>query len=352
MYYASIIFYGGVSMVDDNKAKGGKARAESLTSEQRKAIARKAATARWDADIPLADFEGVFPIGNAEVAAAVLPNGKRLLTQATFLRALGRSRSPKAGTGVLSTVDGLPFFLQADALTPYISDDLRMSTTPIFFRTKSGGKAVGYDAELLPMVCEVYLKYRDDSLAKDGKIPAISEHVIRACDAVMRGLARVGIVALVDEATGYQEVRDRKALQSILDTFLRKELAAWASCFPNDFYKEIFRLRGWEWATISSKRPRMVGKLTKDIVYSRLAPGILKELEERNPRNENWYRKGRHHQWLTADVGHSALAQHLHAVVAFMRVSKTWDKFYEMLNRAFPKRGDTLELPFMADPSS
>jgi hypothetical protein len=162
----------------------------------------------------------------------------------------------------------------------------------------------------------------------------------------------MGIVALVDEATGYQEVRDRNALQSIPDTFLRKELAAWASCFPNDFYKEIFRLRGWEWATISSKRPRMVGKLTKEIVYSRLAPGILKELKERNPRNENWYRKGRHHQWLTEDVGHSALAQHLHAVVAFMRVWKTWDQFYEMLDRAFPKRGDTLELPFMADPSS
>lgn len=339
-------------MVDESKAKGGKARADALSPEERKAIARKAALARWDADVPQAEFEGVFPIGNTEVSAAVLPNGKRLLTQGTFLTALGRSRSPRAGTGVWSTVDGLPFFLQAEALKTYISDDLRMSTTPIFFRTKTGGRAVGYDAELLPMVCEIYLKYRDDSLARDGKIPGTSEHVIRACDAVMRGLARVGIVALVDEATGYQEVRDRKALQSILDAFLRKELAAWASCFPNDFYKEMFRLRGWEWATLSTKRPRMAGKLTKDIVYSRLAPGIVQELEERNPANENWYRKARHHQWLTQDVGHPALAQHLHAVVAFMKVSRTWDQFYSMLNKAFPKRGDTLELPFMADPSS
>ena len=87
-------------MVDENKAKGGHARAEALSPEERKAIAKKAASARWDADIPQADFEGAFPIGDAEVAAAVLPNGKRLLTQATFLRALGRSRSPKAGTGV------------------------------------------------------------------------------------------------------------------------------------------------------------------------------------------------------------------------------------------------------------
>jgi hypothetical protein len=339
-------------MTDESKVKGGKARAESLTPEQRKEIARKAANARWDADIPLADFEGVFPIGNAEVAAAVLPNGKRLLTQATFLRALGRSRSPKAGTGVLSTVDGLPFFLQAEALNPYISDDLRMSTTPIFFRTKTGGKAVGYDAELLPMVCEVYLKYRDDCLARDGKLPVTHEHIILACDVVMRGLARVGIVALVDEATGYQEVRDRKALQLILDAFLRKELAAWALRFPKEFYEQIFRLRGWNWDSISTKRPRFVGKITKDIVYARLAPGILKELEEKNPTDERGYRKARHHQWLTDDVGNPALAQHLHTVITLMKLSNSWEKFYEMLNQAFPKRGDTLQLPLMVDPLS
>ncbi len=339
-------------MKDEAKVRAAKARAEALSPEQRKAIAKKAASARWDADIPQADFEGVFPIGDAEVSAAVLPNGKRLLTQATFLRALGRSRSPKAGTGVLSTVDGLPFFLQAEALNPHISEDLRMSTTPIFFRTKSGGKAVGYDAELLPMVCEVYLKYRDDCLANDGKLPAMHEHIIRACDAVMRGLARVGIVALVDEATGYQEVRDKKALQSILDAFLRKELAAWALRFPKEFYEQIFRLRGWNWESISSKRPRVVGRITKDIVYARLAPGIVKELEEKNPADEKGYRKARHHQWLTDDVGNPALAQHLHTVITLMKLSDSWDKFYGMLNQAFPKRGDTLELPFMADPSS
>lgn len=339
-------------MTDKTKAKGGYARAEALTADQRKEIARKAAAARWDADIPQADFEGAFPIGDTEVAAAVLPNGKRLLTQATFLRALGRSRSPKAGTGVLSTVDGLPFFLQAEALKPYLSDELRMSTTPIFFRTKSGGKAVGYDAELLPTVCEVYLKYRDDCLAKDGKLPAAQEHIIRACDAVMRGLARVGIVALIDEATGYQEVRDRKALQSILDAFLRKELAAWALRFPKEFYEQLFRLRGWTWDRISSKRPRIVGKITKDIVYARLAPGILKELETKNPANEKGYRKTRHHQWLTEDVGNPALAQHLHTVITLMKLSSSWEQFYAMLNQAFPKRGDTLELPFMADPAT
>jgi hypothetical protein len=328
----------------NRQSKGGRARAEALTQEQRKEIARKAANARWDADIPEASYEGEFKIGDFSVAAAVLPNGKRLLTQSTFLRAIGRSRSPKGGTGVLTTVDGVPFFLQAEALRPFISEDLLKSTTPIFFRHLRGKKAVGYDAELLPAVAEVYLRMRD-SFLKDGRpVPSQYEHITRTCDAVMRGLARVGIVALVDEATGYQEVRDRLALQAILDEFLRKELAAWAKRFPDEFYQQIFRLRNWAWRGMKVNRPQVVAKYTNDLVYERLAPGILKELENRNPKGERGSRSAKHHQWLTEDVGHPALAQHLHAIIGLMRASNTWDQFKTLIGRAFPKRGETLPL--------
>jgi hypothetical protein len=219
------------------KAKGGRARAEALSPEQRKEIAVKAASARWDVNIPQSDFEGDFPIGDKVFSAAVLANGKRLLNQSSFLIALGRSRTPKAGTGVLSTVDGMPFFLQAEILKPFISEDLLQSTTPIFFRSKAGKKLVGYEAELLPMVAEVYLKMRDQYKKNNKPIPKQYAHIIEACDIVMRGLARVGIIALVDEATGYQEIRDRFALQKILDKYLTDEWAKWTNTFPDEYDK-------------------------------------------------------------------------------------------------------------------
>ena len=166
---------------------------------------------------------------------------------------------------------------------------------------------------------------------------------------LMRGLARVGIIALIDEATGYSEVRDRRALQAILDTFLRKALAAWAKRFPDEFDRHIFRLRQWEWDGMSVKRPHAVARYTNDIVYARLAPGILEELQARNPTDERGRRKAKHHQWLTDDVGHPALAQHLYAVIGLMMASGSWQQFMTMLDMAFPKRGDTLMLPFMAE---
>lgn len=339
-------------MEENKKARGGHARARALSPSRRKEIASIAATSRWNIDVPQAEYEGDFDIApNRTLSAAVLPNGKRLLVQATFLRTIGRSRSPKAGTGVLSTVDGLPFFLQAETLKPYISEELMQSTTPIFFVTKSGKRMVGYDAELLPMVAEVYLKMRDDLLEKKKPIPGQYLHIIKACDVVMRGLARVGIIALIDEATGYQDVRDRLALQAILDKFMRKEFAAWAKRFPVEFYKEIFRLRGWEWRGMKVNPPQIVAKYTNDIVYTRLTPGLLEELERKNPKNEKGHRRVKHHQWLTEDVGHPALAQHLYAVIGLMRIAddKGWDQFKTMLDRAYPRYTKLKDLPLFSD---
>lgn len=325
-------------------ARGGKARAEALSPEERKGIARKAALSRWNTGVPQVGFEGSFDLGGKEVSAAVLPNGKRIIDQATFLRTLGRSRSPKAGRGVLSTVDGLPFFIQAEALKPFISEELMQSTTPIFYITKTGKRGVGYDAQLLPMVAEVYLKLRDSYLEQGKPIPKTYEHIIKACDIVLRGLAHVGIVALVDEATGYQDVRDRLALQAILDKFLRKEFAAWAKRFPDEFYKEIFRLRQWQWKGMKVNRPQVVAKYTNDIVYRRLAPGLLDQLENVNPKDDKGHRKAKFTQWLTEDVGHPALAQHLYAVIGLMRINDDWDAFMNMLNRAYPKHKDVRQL--------
>jgi P63C domain len=242
--------------------------------------------------------------------------------------------------------DDLPFFLQADVLRPFVSPSLIESTKPIFYRTKKGGKGVGYDARSLKEVAETYLKFRDSCLRATGKIPSRYEGMIVAADMLIRGLAEVGIVALVDEATGFQEVRQRYALQEILDAFLLKELAAWAKRFPDDFYKEIYRLRGWEWRGRKFNPPQAVAGYTNDLVYERLAPGIREELERRMPKDDVGRKKGRLHQLLTEDVGHPALAQHLHAVITLMKASTSWNQFKLMMDTALPRRGTTLQLPF------
>lgn len=335
----------------EKKAKGGYARADALSPEERKGIARKAALARWDGELPIATHEGDFPLGDVVISCAVLPNGKRVITQATFLRALGRSRSPKAGTGVLATVEGLPFFLQAEALRPFISEELAMSTTPLFYRTLSGGKGVGYDANIMPTVAEVYLKFRDACLKEKGQVPGRYERMISAADILMRGLARVGIIALVDEATGYQLYRAKDALQQILEQFIAKELRPWVHTFPDEFYSHLFRLRGLAYPRDTVKKPMYFGHLTNDIVYKRMAPGVLDELKRVTPRTPNGRLKHHYHRKLTEDVGHPKLREHLAKVITVMKLSKDYHQFESQLNIVVPRYDETYALPF-DDPGS
>lgn len=328
------------------KAIGGKARAESLTQEERKSIARNAAQSRWDGTLPVATHEGDFPIGESLLSCANLPDGKRVITQATFLRALGRSRSPKAGTGVLSTVDELPFFLQANVIKPFIDEELYASTRPIFYRNKHGKKGVGYDATLLPKVAEVYLKFRDHSLANNGEIPKQHEHIIRASDTLIRGLARVGIIALVDEATGYQKDRAKNELAKILEAFVAKELQPWVKTFPSDFYENMFRLREIPYPTEGVKRPQYFGHLTNDIIYRRLAPGVWKELKEQAEKDEKGRLKNKLHQKLTVEIGHPKLRELVVSVTTVMKLSNSWNDFKGKLDRVHPAYNETMLLPF------
>jgi hypothetical protein len=323
------------------RARGGIERAKSLSPERRSEIAGRGAAAREEyKKLPLAEFgDPNRPLRILETAMPcyVLSDGTRVLTQFGFLQAIGRSPRPAGGTGGLAGFDKLPSFLGASNLKPLITDDLIASSAPIHFRLPTGGRAVGYRAELLPQVCNVYLAGRDQ-----GLLIGRQKDMAARADMLVRGLAETGIVALVDEATGYQQVRSRDALQAFLDRFLRKELAAWVKTFPDEFFYELFRLKKWQWKG-TSKRPGVVGTYINDLIYDRLGPGVLAELEKKNPV-ENGRRKAKHFQWLTEDIGHPALAQHMYATIGFMRSAETWDEFKSTFYRAFPKKGENLAL--------
>ena len=239
-------------------------------------------------------------IGDIEIPCYVLEDETRVLSQGGFLQAIGRARTPMKGRD--SDVDKLPSFLSAKNLKPFISKELVTSSTPVVFQAPSRGPvAHGYRADLLPQVCEVYLKARDA-----GVLLLTQAHIPITAGILIRGLATVGIIALVDEATGYQEMRAKIALATIIEKFIAKELQPWTKTFLLDFYLEICRLKGWP-TNFAIKRPSVVGHYTNDIVYDRIVPGPLAELRSINPVLPEGYRRDKHHQWFTPEIGHPKL---------------------------------------------
>jgi hypothetical protein len=298
--------------------------------------------------IPRAIKEGPLTIGGITFNCAVLDDERntRVVTEMNFMRAMGMYRS-----GALSkrrhaqTDEGgaqIPLFLAHKNLKPYAEKHLgSVHFEPLKYQTLKGGSAHGIKAELIPMVCEVWI----DAL-EDGVLGASQQNVAAKAKILFRGFAHVGIIALVDEATGWQETRDKLALQAILDEYLDTQFAKWAKRFPDEFYEEMFKLRGWQWKGMRVNRPQAVAGYTKDLVYARMLPGLVKELETRNPIiPEKGRRKGHHHRLFTADLGVPELTAHIHAVTALMKASTSWDQFKRLLQRAFPKLGSTFDLP-------
>ena len=287
-----------------------------------------------------ADYGGTdhhLKIGDIEIPCYVLDNGQRVIVAGGFTDAIGLARG---GSGRNRSGGLLGSFLDGAKFKPHVPKDLDVRGIRIPFKLKSrGGIVYGYEATVLADVCEVVIKASEES-----KLPKIYDHIVRRCKILYGGFARVGIIALIDEATGYQTVRKRDELHKILEAYVNPEFLPWTRMFPDSFYEQLFKLRGLPYNPASTKRPALFARDTEDIVYKRLPPGVCEELKRQNPKTEKGHRKRKHHQHLTEDIGHPHLKSHLIGVIALMRASANWSKFKSLLNRAYPKPNTQLEL--------
>ena len=275
-------------------------------------------------------------IGNIEIQCYVLEDEQRVLSQRGLFGGIGVSRGSIRSGGRNMAISGMP-----RAIIPFLSKDLTAAVnSPIEFQPPGGGRtAYGYPAPVLVGLCEAVLKARDS-----GSIDR-RRSIVQRCDMLLRGLATVGIIALVDEATGYQRIRSERALAEILEKFIAKELQEWTKTFPYEFYEQIFRLKRWQ-GPEGSTRPSVIGHYTNDIVYARLAPGVLQQLRHLNPTvPETGRRQHKHHQWFTAETGNPKLREHLIGVIALMRSSASWEEFMYRLQLSYPAINETLLFP-------
>ncbi|HWO22345.1 MAG TPA: P63C domain-containing protein [Kofleriaceae bacterium] len=329
---------GAIDVTDPRQtgALGGRARAARMTSEELSASGRHAVNTRWSH--PRATHLGVLKIGDISIGCAVLENGRRIINDTEFQRALGRSAAggqTYQRRAAQDGIDQLPIYVALRNLKPFIPEGFSVST--IQYIRRGGGLAVGVDAAVIPAVCSVWLAAR-----RAGKLRASQLPTAERAEIIMNGLATVGIIALVDEATGYQYQRDRDELARQLERFINKKLAAWVKTFPDDFYSNLCKLRGIR--CDDQHRPRYFGHLTNDLVYSRLAPGVLDELKRKNPPGETGRRRAKHHQWLTKKIGHPALRDHLLVTCTLMKVAPNYNAFVEQLDHVAPRVNSNLYL--------
>ena len=212
-----------------------------------------------------------------------------------------------------------------------------------------GNVAHGYEATILPDICAVII-----DAAQQGALSKNQQHLARQAAILQHGFARLGIIALVDEVTGYVELKRKNEYAEIIEKFISKELRPWTRRFPFEFYEKIFALKGWdtEDLTPNSPKPMLVGKITLDLVYKRLAPVVRAELKKLTPRNEKGYLAHKLHQRLTDDIGAPKLEKHLARLTTLMDSvlidypdGDGWPVFMAKVNVILPVLDKNYELP-------
>jgi hypothetical protein len=329
------------------QSKAGKAAASRMTPEERSARAAAGAQARWAKADPAREtllkaicgsHDRPLKIGDISIPCYVLDDETRVLTVAGISEGLGLAR----GGSMIAGMNRLELFAARKLIKPYVSNDLaERIRAPIIFLTTSGGKAYGYNAEIIVELCEVVLAARQAGVLQKQQLG-----IAQQCEILTRGLARVGIVGLVDEATGYQQIRARNALETILNQWLTKELQPWRKQFPDAYYQRIFELNGWPYDPSSVRRPGVIGAWTNDFIYGRLGPGLKEQLQDYAGRDEEGRLKHRLHQFLTSSHGLPELQSHISGVLALMKAATNWRQFKEMLQRVYPKPKTTLSMAF------
>ena len=277
--------------------------------------------------------KGILSLNDISIDCYVLEDGTRVLSGREMQRALMMVDINK---GNQTAGTRLTRHLNQKSLKPFIYKDKSVDHFEPLICLDGSKKINGYEATTLVDICDGFLQAR-----KEIKLSSRQKIISDQCEILVRSFAKVGIIALIDEATGYQDIRVKDALQTILDKYLLDEAKKYKVTFPLELYKEWFRLNGWEWKPENAqKKPSAIGKWTNKYIYERIAPNLLKELENKNPKNEKGYREYKHFQFLTDEVGQTRLEQFFGGLIALAKASMTWRKYTTLVERAYPRIGD------------
>lgn len=311
------------------KALGGKALAAKRTPEERKAASVKAIAARKELSALPEIFYGSADtplfINDVSLECYVLDDEDTTRVITTSAIGVGLGFHPdKAAARLVNLMGG-------DRIKPYINNELshRLDNQIRFKYPSNNIVGYAYPATILADICDAILAAR-----KENRLQAQQQHIAAQAEILMRGFARVGIIALIDEVTGYQRDRRRDALAAILEKYVSKEMRPWLKTFQLDFFEELCRVWGYAMPEKPGAYPPVFAHVIRDIVYDRLAPGVRSQLQDLKKK-----RGGKMHQWLTGNAGYNELTRHLGELTMLLRVSPDGgkDQFMTTLNKFKPK---------------
>lgn len=287
-------------------------------------------------------YQGSLELNNIYIDCYVLEDGTRVLSGREMQRALNMVDEAEEGKQVSQTSGArLSRYLSQKTLEPFIykgKDKGHFEPIECYLGEK---KINGFEATVLIDICDAFLQAR-----KEIKLSPRQKIIADQCEILVRSFAKVGLIALIDEATGYQYEREEKELQIILKALIKDELSTWNRIFELSFYKEIYRLWGVPFTPKNIRtKPSFIANITNRYVYLNLPQGgkVLKELKSKTGKTDKGHNKNKFHQWLTDNVGRETLKKVINTVESLASISDNKAEFERLIQKKYGQQ--SLQFP-------
>lgn len=289
-----------------------------------------------------ATHKGTLAIGGIEAPCHVLEDRRRVVTQRGFLDLVGMTKGSAGGDG-----DRLTSFTRGKRLNPFVTKDLTLGINEIIRFTVAAGSPVayGYEATTLVDFCRAVLAAYEAGVLQGQQVP-----IARRCLTLVLAFSKVGIVALIDEATGFQEVRESDELRAIAEFFTTKHPTDWQKRFDDDFYRPLCAMHGLPFVPKKGGQPyKRLAQVTNELIYDRLAPGVRELIRSRNPRGRSGRREYKHHQFLSRDIGIVSFNRVMTKVVEYLTVFTDYKSLLAKMDEQCPRYGREALAGFIGD---
>lgn len=260
-------------------------------------------------------YQAPLPIGGVELDCAVLDDkdNTRVIGMTSVFKAF--DRVPRSNNRLIN----IPAFMDAKNLQSYINQEFMGLIKPIeYFDGKS--EKVGYNARIITKMCKMYLDAR-----RDGVLTSKQLHLAEKSEILQSAFADLGVITLIDEATGFQRDRSHDALRLLLERYISEGMRRWIKTFPDSFFRELDKLYDNE-TTKSQKRPQYYGNFINRYVYDPIEHGYIKQKLDALNITDKGKRKARFHQWLS-DEGKQVLTRQIGRVEMLMELCPDIDAF-------------------------
>lgn len=297
------------------------------------------------ATLPKAIVNGSEKIRGVKLVGAVLDDiyRTRVFSERSLSNAFGFKGSGKYWQDRKNDAAVLPPYLSNKYIKEFVSKELEaILTAAISYVSVSGVVSTGVPANVLPKICDVFVR-----AAK--KYPE-NENIVAAGESayeIIMAFSEYGVIKWVDKITGYKYEEEDHVILQQLALYVAPDILEWQKEFQSDFYKEIFRLKGWAYNPYSVSRPGVVGTYTNQYIYSFLPTNVFKFIKNRTPKSKSGNYTVRLHQSLNDAVGKEALRNQLISVTTILKLAKSWEQFKSQFQELYGQTSLDFEEPKM-----